>query len=473
MYIFLVQLAAFTLYTLALLLLTGQTFSWNETRRLFYLGASKYKTPVILAAFCATWLSASSMLGYTTTFLQEGYIAFASTVNGWMLGFLFLPFLVYRLRSRDVLSIPEWLEAEYQDSRLRYMGGFAILVSFTLYLIIQFRAFGDTAAYLLQMPAGFTASALIYLFVLYTTFGGFPAVVRSNSLNMLLILFGVAIGLYAAIKYNGSPMAAHALIAESDPGFLSWRRGDWSETLNLLPYIMVWILGTAVNPQFGNMLLAARDTKSAIRLTMLAPLFVGAVYIGLTLLAVIGKAYFGDAIPIGESGLPVFYAGMMPAWGAVPLILAGIAAAVSTANAELLIASSALCYDMLPLFDRSREHRKGPFEDDAFLFSSRFAIVVIATVALVASQLPLPRILDVASISWTFSIVFFFFPLFVKFEGQILRRYIFWVSTASLMLNIVLIFYFNLLPGASMLMLLGMQALVYLSISLWERFYAY
>ena len=51
----LLHLGAFAGYTLALLLLTGQAFAWNETRSLFYLGGRRTGMWMSLATFCATW----------------------------------------------------------------------------------------------------------------------------------------------------------------------------------------------------------------------------------------------------------------------------------------------------------------------------------------------------------------------------------------------------------------------------------
>ena len=173
----LLHLGAFAGYTLALLLLTGQAFAWNETRSLFYLGGRRTGMWTSLATFCATWMSAASVVGFTLWMMQDGFRAFGGSVNGWLLGLVPMPLLVFRLRRVRCLSLPEWLARIYGDERLRRLGGGALLFAYTLYLVIQFRAFGAVAAHLLQLPLGFAAAALVYLFVLYTTFGGYPSVV--------------------------------------------------------------------------------------------------------------------------------------------------------------------------------------------------------------------------------------------------------------------------------------------------------
>ena len=73
---------------------------------------------------------------------SDGYVAFLASVNGWILGLLFFPFIVKRLRLKRVLSLPEWLEKTYGDIRVRKLVALTMIFLYTLYLVIQFRAFG-------------------------------------------------------------------------------------------------------------------------------------------------------------------------------------------------------------------------------------------------------------------------------------------------------------------------------------------
>jgi SSS family solute:Na+ symporter len=122
---------------------------------------------------------------------SDGYAAFFASVNGWLLGLLFFPFIVKRLRLKRALSLPEWLEKTYGDIRVRKLVALTMVFLYILYLVTQFRAFGIIVSYMLDIPSGFTSTSLIYLFVLYTTFGGYISVVRSDILNLFLIILGV------------------------------------------------------------------------------------------------------------------------------------------------------------------------------------------------------------------------------------------------------------------------------------------
>ena len=174
-------LAAFAVYTISIILLTGQSFPQRESLRSFYIGRRGVPLWPTVGTFCATWISPLSLVGFSMWYYREGYIAFWASVNGWMLGFLLFPFIVGRLRRARVVSLPEWLEKTYGDARVRKLAAAAMVLLYTIYLVIQFRAFGIIVSYMLEIPRGFASTSLIYLFVLYTTFGGYPSVVRSDT----------------------------------------------------------------------------------------------------------------------------------------------------------------------------------------------------------------------------------------------------------------------------------------------------
>ncbi|MEG1800066.1 MAG: sodium:solute symporter family protein, partial [Synergistaceae bacterium] len=108
-------LAAFGAYTVSIILMTGQSFTWKETKSSFYIGGRRTGLVSSISTFCATWMSPLSLVGYSMWLYRDGYVAFFASVNGWLLGLLFFPFIVNRLRNKKVLSLPEWLEKTYGD----------------------------------------------------------------------------------------------------------------------------------------------------------------------------------------------------------------------------------------------------------------------------------------------------------------------------------------------------------------------
>jgi SSS family solute:Na+ symporter len=376
-------------------------------------------------------------------------------VNGWLIGLVLMPFIVKKLRASRALSLPQWLGEAFGDPRLRSLSALALLGAYTFYMVIQFRAFGTIVATLLDIKV-IVASALVYLFVLYTTFGGLPSVARSDTLNLALILGGVTFAAAALLGRAGSLGAVHAVIAGRAPEMLHpWTRG-WSPLVTTL-MMLSWGLGVAANPQYAIRLLSARTTRDAYNTLALSSLIIGAIYAGLTIL---GLSAFALAPYVraasDELAFTRLFSMVLPPVPALALFLAVLAAAVSTANSQLLLAACSLCYDLSP---RQGRNRGDLVTEDRFLFRNRLAIAAIATAALALSQFRLPGVLLIGRYSWTVVAICFFLPLYVIRTPR--PRGLFVPLSAALVLHLFLTVGLRLLPELALLPALALEALLY------------
>lgn len=453
--VLLLQLLVFGAYTLALVFLAGEAFNWKEDRRLFYVGGNRIPLVPMVGTFVATWMSAASVLGYTMWLYADGYVAFTGSVNGWLIGLVLMPFIVRKLRVSRALSLPQWLGDTFGDPRLRSLSALALLGAYTFYIVIQFRAFGTIVSALLDIKV-LVASALVYLFVLYTTFGGLPSVARSDTLNLVLILGGVSLAAFSLLGRVGPIGAVHQALAERAPEMLHpWTEG-WSPLVTTL-MMLSWGLGVAANPQYAIRLLSARTTRDAYSTLALSSLIIGAIYAGLT---VIGLSAF-VLVPYvraasDELAFTRLFSMALPPVPALGLFLAVLAAAVSTANSQLLLAACSLCYDLRP----NEGRRRGDLvTEDRFLFRNRLAIAGIATAALVLSQFRLPGVLLIGRYSWTVVAICFFLPLYVIRTPR--NRGLFLPLSAALLLHLFLTAFLRLLPELALLPALALEGILY------------
>lgn len=453
--VLLLQILVFGAYTLALVFLAGEAFNWKEDRRLFYVGGNRLTLVPMVGTFVATWMSAASVLGYTMWLYADGYVAFTGSVNGWLIGLVFMPFIVRKLRVSRALSLPQWLGDTFEDPRLRSLSALALIGAYTFYMVIQFRAFGTIVATLLDIKV-LVASALVYLFVLYTTFGGLPSVARSDTLNLALILGGVTLAAASLLQRAGSLSAVHAALAERAPEMLHpWTKG-WSPLVTTL-MMLSWGLGVAANPQYAIRLLSARTTRDAYGTLALSSLIIGAIYAGLTVLGLSAFVLFpGVRAASDELAFTRLFSLALPPFPALALFLAVLAAAVSTANSQLLLAACSLCYDLSPREGRTRGDL---VTEDRFLFRNRLAIAGIATAALALSQFRLPGVLLIGRYSWTVVAICFFLPLYVIRHPR--PRGLFVPLSAALVLHLFLTAGLKLLPELALLPALALEGVLY------------
>ena len=144
-----------------------------------------------------------------------------------------------------------------------------------------FRAFGIIVSYMLEIPRGFASTSLIYLFVLYTTFGGYPSVVRSDTLNLLLIVAGVSAAAWFALP-GGFSLSAAADVLKSEGGRCAAEGLSLSDALSGTVIMLAWGLGVAGNPQYAIRIIACRSKKEAFRLISVSPYIIGWVYLCVT-----------------------------------------------------------------------------------------------------------------------------------------------------------------------------------------------
>ena len=195
---------------------------------------------------------------------------------------------------------------------------------------------------------------MIYLFVIYTTSGGLPAVAVGSS--------------------AGGPIALHPDLARTDPAALS----------TVAPYGTLammggWALGVASNPQYAVRILSARTPRTAWLMLGLAPFILGWIYLCLTVIGLGGRHLLPFLPLMGQemafAQLTRYLLGPLPT---VLLFLVVLAAAVSSANSQLLLAACAFCYD---LKEKGRQ-REAALTEDPFLLGNSLAVAAIDTVAL-------------------------------------------------------------------------------------------
>ncbi len=405
------QLAAFASYSLAIILMAGQAFYWKEDRRLFYQGAGKVSTWGSVCTFCATWLGAVPIMAVSMWFYDQGHVAFLCGVLSWFLGIIPLAVLIPRLRRNKALSIPEWVAKRFSDRRLRAVTAIGLLVATLLFLIIEFRAFTSIMSSMFDVKP-FLSGLLICLFVVYTTFGGLPSVVRTDVLNLGLIVLGLAVAAGVAVSHFSNPLEVPPLFAERFPDLVRLPASPKA----LLPLVglgLTWGLTVAANPVFSLRIVSASTRWDAISMVSLSPFILTFSAICLTLFTLCGKllapAVSGGAV---ESRFMSLALCILPPGPATLLFIALLAGVVSTANSHLLLASCCLCYDLIP--EGQTDMPLDIVQEDRFILRNRGAILGITLVAILFSRLTSAPLLLLSRYASAFVVLTLLFPLYLN-----------------------------------------------------------
>jgi len=306
---------------------------------------------------------------------------FVGTYLNWR--FIARPLRVYTERYGDALTLPEYFEHRFDDRThsLRRVSAICILGFFAFYTAAGFVAGGKLFSASFGVPYETAVIAGASLIVAYTAFGGFLAVSWTDALQAGLMFFAlVVVAVLALDSRPDSPVTANAI---SVSGLSSMT----------IASALAWGLGYFGQPHILARFMAIRDPDSVASARRLATAWTGialvcAIAVGIAGHWVLPAELLADDretvfIHLLEILLHPLVAGVC---------LAGILAAImSTADSQLLVAAAALTHDLLPSGRRSQT---------ASLRWHRGTVGLICLVALSIALRPDSGVLALVAYAW-------------------------------------------------------------------------
>ncbi len=347
-----VLILAFIVYLIVLVVIGIWTSKFNKTLDDFLIAGRKLSSwPVAISAE-ASDMSGWLVLGLPGRAFMYGvsalWIALATgfgTLFNWS-------FIARRLRrfteKLHALTIPDFLEARFSDEThvIRGVATSIITIFMVTYVSVQLVASGK----ILSETFGWDyTSALILSFTIitfYTLLGGFFAVAWTDVFQGLLIVgIMILLPVVGIVKLGGFESIL-SKISQVDTSLLSPSFGY--SGLLLLVFLfasMSWFFGYPGQPHILTRYMAIKDEKKIWSSTLIGMVWViislwGAVFIG-----IIGLAFF-KGLPDPEKVMPLLAMGLLPEWAAGVVIAAITAAIMSTADSQLLVATSSVVEDV-------------------------------------------------------------------------------------------------------------------------------
>ena len=342
----------FCIYSAALLLIGKSSLREDPTARSYFLCDRTASLPLCICTFVGTWLSAITILSLTGGVYEDGLAVLAYSVFPWFFGAFLLAAVSRRLYAHNVVTIPELFGQCYQSPALQVVYGAIMVVVYVCYLVTQYKGFGTVAAALFDIPYP-VAVLMVYLFVLYTTFGGYRSVLRTDAFNLVLLVLSLVVLLGLMIGWvGGFPelyVQAGALTG-SDPSkdLLSLFNNRYTPLI-CMSMFWGWGLGLAANPQYMVRVLSARNPRSARwtvlgSLILLAFLYFALVHIGLAARVLVPQS--PEVASSDEIIVHLMNNELYSVWSGF-FLFSVIGACVSTANSQLLLIASSFSYDIV------------------------------------------------------------------------------------------------------------------------------
>jgi len=399
---------------LTLVLVVG-AFTWrmNRTKEDFIIGGRRLGGWVIALSERTAAESAWLILGLSGAVFWIG-MGEMWTVIGCVTGIILSWILIARpLRVESerfgAITLPEYFaqRAGSHAQLVRVVSTLIIVFFFSFYVGAQFVGSSKIMNVTFGVPSlwGMAIGALVI--VVYTMMGGFLAVCFTDvvqAILMIVTLVGLPIVAFIAILSGGVDLCAalestrHA--ADFFGGKLSW------EAAALVIGGLSWGFGYMGQPHLVTKFMAIRRPEDirrgraiAIVWTFLA--YGGAVLCGVAGITLVFHGNISESLLAGANGqvdaeriLPVLASYLFPAWFAGILISGAVAAMMSTADSQLLVATSAVVEDF---YSRTLRRSLSP---RAMVLLSRFVTVFVGIVGFALAMTTKDIIYKMVSYAW-------------------------------------------------------------------------
>ena len=316
---------------------------------------------IYAAGLGQTWIAIGLAIGYTVSWLVEA------------------PRLrKYSIAANDSITIPQYLTNRFlsQSKALQVICAVIFLVAYTIYAASSIKACGT----LFNTVMGIDATVAMYIaaviIIAYTFLGGFSAVCWTDFFQGLLMLGALLVAplfALAIIKADGAAVSMGQLPENYWNLFTNWKDVlsglGWGLGYFGMPHIIIRFMSLRSDKDLK------KSAKIGITWTMLILLF--SVVSG-----IVGHLMLGQI----EDSSVVFITmvrKIFPALVSGLLLSAILAAAMSTADSQLLASASAFASDVYkPVI------RKDKASDKEMLWAGRFVVLAISIIAVLIAANP-------------------------------------------------------------------------------------
>ncbi len=385
----------------------------------FFLGGRKLGPLVTAMSAEASDMSSYLLMGLPGLAYLAGVAEVGWTVIGLAAG-TYLNFLIvakYLRRYSEKLhaiTVPEFFSKRYHDNKnvIAMISALIIIVFFVPYTASGFKAVGTLFNSLFGFDYHVSMIVGAVVIIGYTTLGGFLAVSTTDLIQSIIMTIALVIIVFFGIRQAGG-MAMVMDNARELPGYLSLFKGydaanDVAMSFGPLSIVstMAWGLGYFGMPHILLRFMAVRDESMIKTSRRIASIWVVfsmaiAVFIGIIgySVSVSGKIPFLTTSSESET-IIVQLANLMSQSGIFFAIIAGIimagilAATMSTADSQLLAASSSFAQDLLQTFFGIRLSTKKA------MLVARLSVIAIAIVAIILAWNPNSSVFRVVSFAW-------------------------------------------------------------------------
>ncbi len=337
--------------------------------------------------------------------MGEAWIGIGLAIGSYLAWLLIAKRLrVYSEKAGNSLTLSEYFSNRFKDrsGKLRDLSAIIILVFFIFYVASGFVGAAHVFSYIIpEFDYNWAVIAGAFVIVLYTFLGGFKAVCWTDFLQgMLMVVAVVVVPIAAVVSLGGWTETTNWLDIVAPQNFMNlfYSNGEKIGAIAIISSL-AWGLGYFGMPHVVVRYTAIKDPNDLKISRRVATIWIVISLAAACMVGIIGRAYVGSGATtlLGGNAETIFIvmAGSLFVSAIAAIIYAAILAAVmSTADSQLLVASSAVANDLAKRF------MKDDIGEDKLMWISRVVVIVIAIIAAAIALMNVSSIMSLVSYAW-------------------------------------------------------------------------
>jgi SSS family solute:Na+ symporter len=340
----------------------------------FFVAGRKAGLPLVAGSLAATFIGASVVLGMVGRGYRMGLPAVWWLLVG-AIGLVILGlFLAKKVRRIGVFTLPELLEKQY-GGKAGLAASLVIVAAWISVCAAQIVAAGSVLHALIpSWDISVLMAICAAVFVIYTFLGGAYSVIRTDLIQLIIIIVGILVTLGLVMSEVGGVGGLKASLPSNYFSFPVNESFKWYDLV-----VMLILTGSVyvVGPDIYSRLFCARDEKVARSSTFTAALVAIPVAFIVVLIGMGAKVLYPSIA--SEQAFPTIIQNLLPAGVSGLVVAALLAAMMSSADTVILTTSTILCVDIGgKVFPHIDERRR--------LLITKGGILVIGVLALLVAM---------------------------------------------------------------------------------------
>lgn len=350
----------------------------------YYVGGRGMGGLVLGLSFFATYSSTNSFVGFSGQAYTWG--------APWM---LFVPaavaFCIFawtvvapRLRAftgaMGSLTIPDFIGFRFGSNTARVFAALVVVVASLFYMTAVFKGIGNLLEVFMDIPYRLSIGIVFVIVMLYTAVGGFISVVKTDAVQGGVMMIAAVLMFFGTVDAAGG-LGALSEVRAQPGGEDLFRFGGGVAVPVLLGTLFAGLVKFAVEPRQLSRFFALKDEKAIRQGMWVSALTFAGVYSLLIPIGLYARRIFPTGIEDTDLVIPTLLTETFSSGTAAFLLVAMVAAAMSSLDSVLLVTASTAERDLLDVVRPGRT-------DEQAMKGTKVWVVVFAAITAVISLDP-------------------------------------------------------------------------------------